>query len=175
MRDVLLKDNEGKTPPVDSSAMTDIEDAWPSPAQTPLAENPMRPADEGKGKEQMYPHWISFHSSQKVVTMGGVPSECGPTLPGGPSDLAPWDKEDKGADSVDAPGASKVPMSLLEPGLRTVILTLVGRFPSTGTIFMSMLTISMEVMNLEAPSEVEGHQGGQGERASWRRPGGGCP
>ena len=109
LRDVLLEDEEGETLPVDSSAATDIEDAQPSPVQMPLAENPTRPADEGEGKEQMYPGWIRIHSAQKAATVGGVPGECGPTLPGGPSELAPWDKEDKGADSMDAPGASKAP------------------------------------------------------------------
>ena len=91
--------------------------------------------------------------------MGGEAGECGPTLPGGPSDLAPRDKEDKGTDSMNSPGASKAPISLLEPGLRMAISTSVGRCPSMGIIFMSTLTSSMEVMNLEAPSEVAGCQG----------------
>ena len=159
LRDIQLEDEEGKTPPVESSAMTDVEAAQPSPAETPLAEDPTRPDDEGEGKEQMYPSWIRVHSSQKVATVGGEPSECGPTLPGGPLESAPWDKEDKGVDSADALGASKAPIFLLEPGLRMVILTLVGKCPSMVTIFMSTLTTSMEVMNLEAPSEAEGHQG----------------
>ena len=36
----------------------DNEDAQLSPAQTPLVKNLMRPANEGEGKEQMYPSWI---------------------------------------------------------------------------------------------------------------------
>ena len=175
LRDILLEDEGGKTPPVDSSAGTDIEDTWLSPVQTPLAENPTRPADEGEGKEQMYPHWIRVHSSQKVATAGGVPGECGPTLPGGPSELAPQDKEDKGADSMDAPGASKAPISLLEPSLRMVMSTSVGRCPSTGTIFMSTLTTSMEVMNLEALSEAEGCQGAKVKELAGEDLAGGCP
>ena len=83
--------------------------------------------------------------------MGGEPSECGPASPGGPSEPAPRDKEDKGADSMNAIGASKASISLLEPRLRMVILTLVGRCLSMGSIFMSTLTALMEVMNLEAP------------------------
>ena len=158
-RDILLEDEGGKTPPVDSSAAMVIEDAQLSLVQTPLAENPTRPADEGEGKEQIYPHWIRVHSSQKVAAMGGVPSECGPTLLGGPSEPAPRDREDKGTDSVDALGGSKAPISQLESSLRMVISTSLGRCPSMGTVFMLMLTASMEVMNLEALSEVEGHQG----------------
>ena len=119
----------------------------------------MRPANEGEGKEQMYPPWIRVHSSQKVAIVGHVPGKCGSTSPGGPSELAPWDKDDKCAASMDALGASKAPISLLEPSLRMVILTFVGSCPSMGTIFMSTLTTLMEVMNLEALSEVEGHQG----------------
>ena len=78
---------------------------------------------------------------------------------GGPPEPAPWDKEEKGADSVNALGASRAPIPLVEPGLRMVISTMVGRCPSTGIVFMSKLTASMEVLNLEAPSEVEDHQG----------------
>ena len=83
LRDVLLEDKEGKTPLVDSSTVMDIEDAQPSPAQTPLAENPMRPAGEGEGEEQMYPNWIRVHSSHKVAAKGCEPGECGPASPGG--------------------------------------------------------------------------------------------
>ena len=157
--DVLLGDEEGETPPMDSPTTMDDEDAGLSPVQTPLAENPTRPVDEGEGKEQMYPSWIRVHSSQKAAAVEGVPSECGSTLPGGPSQLAPWDKEEKGADSVNALGAGGGPIPLVEPSLRMVISTTVGRCPSTGTVFMLMLTASMEVMNLEALSEVEDHQG----------------
>ena len=145
--------------------MTDVEDAWLSPVQTPLVENPMRPANEGEGKEKMYPHWTRVHSSQKVAATGGVPGECGPTLPRDPSELAPQDREDKGSDSADAPGASKAPISLLEPSLRMVIMT----------IFMSTLTTSMEVMNLEALSEVEGHQGGKVKELAGEDPVGDYP
>ena len=175
LRDVPPKDKEGETPLVDSSTMTDIEDAWPSPVQTSLVENSMRPADEGEDEEQMYPSWIRVHFSQKVAATGGVPGECGPILPGGPSELALQDKEDKGADSMDAPGVSKAPISLLEPSLRMVISTSVGSCHSTGTIFMSTLTTSVEVMNLEAPSEAEGHQGSKVKELAGEDLAGGCP
>ena len=155
----LSEDEEGKTPSVDPSILMDTEDAWPSPVQTPLEEDLTRPADKGEGKEQVYPQWIRVHSSQKEATTGGEPGECGPTLPGALSELAPWDKEEKGTDPMDAPGSSKAPISLLEPSLRMVLSTLVGRCPSMGTVFMSTLTASIEVKNLEAPSEVEGCQG----------------
>ena len=153
----------------------DIEDAWPSPVQTPPEGNLTRPADKGEGKEQVYPQWITVHSSQKAVTMGGEPQECVPTLPGGPSEPAPLDKEDKGTDSMDAPGASNATMPLLEPRLRTVISTLVGRCPSMGTIFMSTFTASMEIMNLEAHSEAEGYQGAKVKELAGEDLAEGCP
>ena len=157
--DVLLKDERGKTPPVDSPTPMNNEDVWLSPAQTPSVENLMRPANEGEGEEQIYPSWIRVHSAQKAATTEGVLRECRSALPGGPSQLAPQDKEEKGPDSMNAPGASEASIPHMEPGLRTVISTSVGRCLSTGTIFMSTLTTLMEIMNLEAPSEAEDHQG----------------
>ena len=53
--DVLLKNERGKTPPVDFPAAMDNEDAWFSPAQTSPAENLTRPANEGEGKEKCTP------------------------------------------------------------------------------------------------------------------------
>ena len=127
--DALLEDDGDETPPVDSPAAMDDEDAWLTPVQTPPVENPMRPTDEGEGEKQMYPSWIRVHSALKVATMKGVHRECGSTLPGGPSELAPWDKEEKGADSMNAFGASRAPVPLVEPGLRMVIVTSVGGAP----------------------------------------------
>ena len=60
---------------------------------------------------------------------------------------------------MNTPGASRASVHLVEPSIKMVILTSVGRCPSTGTVFMSMLTALMEIMNLEAPSEAEDHQG----------------
>ena len=153
--DVLLEDERGKPPPVDSPAAMDDGDAQLSPIQFPLVENLMRPANEGEGKEQMYPSWIRVQSTQKAATTEGLPKECRSASPGGPSKPAPWDKEEKGADSMNALGTSGASIPLVEPGLKMVILTSVGRHPSTGTLFMLMLTTSMEIMNLEAPSEME--------------------
>ena len=118
----------------------DDEDAWLHPVQTPPVENLMRPANEGESKEQMYPSWISVHSAQKVAAVEGVPIECRSALPGGQSELAPQDKEEKGADFVNALGASGASIPLVEPSLRMVISTSVGKFLSTGTVFMLMLT-----------------------------------
>ena len=91
--DVLLENERGETPPVDSPTAMDNEDAWLSPAQTPPP-NLKKPANEGEGKEKMYPSWIRVHSAQKVAAMEGLPREWS-ALPGGPSELALWDKEEK--------------------------------------------------------------------------------
>ena len=81
----------------------DNEDAWLSPVQTPLAENPMRPADEGEGKEQMYPRWIRVHSTQKVAAMEVCPEKW-VHFAWGPIRASSMGQGRKGIDSVNAPG-----------------------------------------------------------------------
>ena len=104
----------------------------------------------------------------------------------GSPELAPQDEEGKGANpkgcplgfqeiaecltargtpegeapvSMDVPEASAAPILLMEPTIAMVISTSMGRDQRMDAVYVSTVTASMEIMNLEAPSIVVGCQG----------------
>ena len=61
--------------------------------------------------------------------------------------------------SVDVPEAGVVPTPLIQPTITTVISMPVGRDERMGTVYMSTMNASMEIMNLETFLMVVGCQG----------------
>ena len=59
---------------------------------------------------------------------------------------------------MDVPETSVALILLIEPMVTTVISTFMGQDKRMGTVYVSTVTASMEIMNLEAPSMAVGHQ-----------------
>ena len=60
---------------------------------------------------------------------------------------------------IDHPQSGVAEELLVEPAVATVISTTMCKDGTTGAIYMSTVTASMGLMNLEAPSVVVGCQG----------------
>ena len=61
--------------------------------------------------------------------------------------------------SMDVAETSAALIPLIGPTITTVISTSMGRDQRMGAVYVSTMTASMEIMNLEAPSMAVGHQG----------------
>ena len=59
---------------------------------------------------------------------------------------------------VHSPGTEVSQKLLVEPTVATVISTTMCQDQTMGAIYLSMVTTSMALMNLEAPSAVVGYQ-----------------
>ena len=57
---------------------------------------------------------------------------------------------------MDVSETSAAPVLLIEPVIATVISTSMGRNQRMGTVYVSTVTTSMEIMNLEATSMAVG-------------------
>ena len=60
---------------------------------------------------------------------------------------------------VDCPLTEALQDLLVGSAVATVTSTTMSQDQTTGIIFLSMVTTSMRLMNLEAPSVMVGHQG----------------
>ena len=55
---------------------------------------------------------------------------------------------------MDVPKTGVAPIPLIEPMIAMVIFTSMGRDQIIGAVYVSTVTASMEIMNLEAPMAV---------------------
>ena len=174
LRDVLLKDEEGKTPPVDSSAMMYVEDAWPSPVQTPLAENPTRPADKEEGEEQVYPVGSESTLHRRQLAWEVCPVNVGPLF--------------LEAHHSQLPGTRKIkvltpwmPQGPARPHIPVGAESKDGDFDLSGEVSQYGHHLYVNIDHLDGSHELggplrgRGPSRGQGKRASRRRSGGGHP
>ena len=76
---------------------------------------------------------------------------------------------------MDVHETSVAPILLMESVIATVISTSMRRDQRTGAVYVSIMTTSMEIMNLEAPSMVVGHQGATVEELAEEDLAEGCP
>ena len=60
---------------------------------------------------------------------------------------------------MDVPETSVAPIPVMEPIIAMVISISMGRDQRMGAVYILTVTTSIEIMNLEAPSMVVGHQG----------------
>ena len=94
----------------------------------------------------------------------GIEDVSRSTLSEGSPEPAPQDEEGEGANpegapaSMDVPEASTAPILVTESMIAMVISTSMGRDQGTGAACVLTVTTSLEIMNLEAPSVVVGHQ-----------------
>ena len=73
---------------------------------------------------------------------------------------------------MDALEVSVVPILLMEPTVAAVISTSMGKDQRMGAACVSIVTASMEIMNLETLSVAVGHQGLQWrnwQKKTWQR------
>ena len=76
---------------------------------------------------------------------------------------------------MDVPETNVAPILLMDPAIAMVISTSMGRDQRMCTVYVSTLTASMEIMNLEAPSMVVDHQGATVEELAKEDLAEGCP
>ena len=77
--------------------------------------------------------------------------------------------------SMDVPDAGAAPILPIEPTIATVISTSMERDQRMGTVYVSIITTSMGIINLEAPSMAVGFQGATVEELVEEDLGEGCP
>ena len=75
----------------------------------------------------------------------------------------------------DSPQTSASHELLVEPAAATVMSTTMCQDQTMGIIYLSTVTISMGLMNLEAPSVAVGHQGLPPEELTEEDLAEGCP
>ena len=76
---------------------------------------------------------------------------------------------------MDVPETGVAPLQQKEPTITMVISTYMGWDKKMGTVYVSTMTASMEIMVLEAPSMVVGCQGATEEELAKKRLGRGLP